>query len=479
MKNRSLLIASFFLFAQAMISTAQVSVDTTMTIEDLVNDVLLGEGMTATNITYNGIPAENLTNPAIGNFAIENSAFPIAEGIVMATGLATQMIDGNGFGNNLNGVQDDPDLVSITGFNMNDCAVLEFDFVATTDTFLIDYVFASIEYPGFTCSIFNDAFGIFLSGPGIDGPFSGGAQNFALIPNTTIPVAINTVNSGFPSGFDETECLAANPNFVEDSIYFFDNEPQLENSISMPGHTHMFTAFAQLQIGETYHFKFAIGDATDFALDSSVLMRKGSAGNGTNYSGITIDVNTEGTDVDPEGIFIAGTFNYFQPEPMIQVSDNIYRFTTSQPEYINLTYKFFNGEGSNAAELIPENCSVNGLMPDGSRHIVTIGEEMILDPVCFGTCDICTELLTTEDQAKDRLKVFPNPSSGQFQIISPNHGFARIEVFNIVGSKVFNERVFLSSDTNFSFELKERGLYKVNLTFENGSPGYSSTVIVR
>ncbi|MEM9051141.1 MAG: choice-of-anchor L domain-containing protein [Bacteroidota bacterium] len=476
MKNKILVLSYIFLFASIFPLNAQVSVDTTMTIEDLVNDVLLGEGMTATNITYNGQPAAGLVNPAIGTFTVENSAFPIADGVVMATGPAVQISNENPWMPGFSGAQDDPDLVSITGFNMNDCAILEFDFVASTDTFLIDYIFSSIEYPGFTCSIFNDAFGIFLSGPGIDGPFTNGAENFALIPNTDIPVAINTVNSGVSSSFEELECLNANPNYVEDAIYFFNNEPQLENSISHPGHTHMFTAFAQLQVGETYHFKFAIGDASDSALDSGVMMRKGSAGSGVDYSGITIDVNTEGIDVEADGIFIAGTFNFFQPEPMTQVSENVYRYTTNQPAFVNLTYKFFNGEGSNAAELVPENCSVNGLMPDGSRHIVTTGEAMVLDPVCFGTCDICNEILSTEEKVQERLKVFPNPSQGRLQILAPNDGFARIQVFNILGSVVYDERVFLTAGTNFEFELEERGLYKVNLSFDD--EGYSSTVIV-
>ena len=193
MKNKTLLLSNIFLFALIFSVNAQVSVDTTMTIEDLVNDVLLGEGTTATNITYNGFAAD-VSDLAIGMFSAENSPFPISEGVVMATGLASQIVTGGGWSNT--GIDDDPDLVALAGLNMNDCAVLEFDFIASENVFLIDYVFASNEYPAYTCSQFNNAFGIFVSGPGIDGPFTNSASNFAFIPNTNIPVAINTVNSG-------------------------------------------------------------------------------------------------------------------------------------------------------------------------------------------------------------------------------------------------------------------------------------------
>ena len=54
---------------------------------------------------------------------------------------------------------------------INDAAVLEFDFIAISDTILFDFVFASDEYLEFVNTAFNDVFGFFLSGPGINGPY--------------------------------------------------------------------------------------------------------------------------------------------------------------------------------------------------------------------------------------------------------------------------------------------------------------------
>ncbi|MGB6036257.1 MAG: choice-of-anchor L domain-containing protein [Cryomorphaceae bacterium] len=469
---------SLLLFFSADGLRAQVSVDTTMTVEELVNDVLLGGGISATNITYNGLPADSITFQA-GSFTVDSSAFPIAEGVVMATGEITGIV--GGFENSSqNQLLDDPDLMAISGQPMNNCAIIEFDFTADTDTFLIDYVFASTEYPGFTCSVFNDAFGIFLSGPGISGQFSNNAANIALIPDTDIPVAINTVNGGAPTGggWDDT-CLEANPNYVEDSIYFFNNDPQLENSIIYPGHTHMFTAFASLVPGETYHFKFAIGNAVDMALQSAVMMRKGSVTGGLVTTELQIGVDTEGFEIAEEGVYIAGTFNFFIPEPMEQIGLDSYKFSVQQPSNVNITYKFFNGNDLNAAELVPENCSINGVMSGGNRFVSTSTEATTVETVCFGECGSCEVPLSIEDESQTKLGVFPNPSDGNFQIVPPIDGFARVQAFDVRGRMVVDTRVYVNAGNPVAIELTSKGLFKVRLNYEgNVENGYAATVVV-
>jgi hypothetical protein len=470
------LLITFFFSSFAI--QAQISVNTSSTPEELVNNLLLGEGITATNITFNGEPANQL-NPQIGSFFADSSAFPIAQGIVMGTGEATGIagLPESIFDNTLT---NDPDLMAISGFNVNNCAILEFDFVATTDTFLIDYIFGSTEYPAFTCTVFNDAFGIFLSGPGIDGAFTNNAKNIALIPNSTTPVSINSVNGGTPTGAGtEENCLNANPNYVADSIYFFNNNPVLENSIAYPGHTHMFTAFSLVQPGETYHFKFAIGNSSDQALQSAVMMRVGSAGSGLMQNELEFEVNTQGIDVAPEGIYIAGTFNYFIPEPMEEIADDIYAFSAKVAPSVNVTYKFFNGTGPDAAEIVPEECSINGVMPDGNRHITMPATDFVAETVCFGTCEVCEGVLSTDEEINTELKVYPNPSpDGIFQIKSPVDGVARIQVFDMQGKMVIYTRTYLNSGTSFAIELPEAGLFKLRLFYE-GYPEhvYTGTIL--
>lgn len=261
------------LYAHSLL--AQVTVNNTYTVQQLVEDFLIGEGVEVDNITINGQPASTVNTQA-GIYDGPSNVINFPQGLVMATGNAVDVVTGSFGGGMTNPVYDDPDLVAISGQSINDAIIIEFDFLSTSDSIKFNYVFASNEYPGYTCSNFNDAFGFFLSGPGINGPYTNNAINIALIPGTEIPVAINTINSGTPSGGNPQPCLDANPNFVEDSQYFVSNSSTPANDVQFPGMTTTLTALADVDCGEWYHIKLAIGDASDGALDSGVFLEAGS-----------------------------------------------------------------------------------------------------------------------------------------------------------------------------------------------------------
>jgi gliding motility-associated-like protein len=274
MKSIKLALAAFLSFF-TLSTFAQPVIIETFTVEELVNDYLLGDGVDATNITYNGVDAD-LVTVQVKLFQGTSSILDFDEGIIMASGDAGTLL-GNPAGAVEIQIQNDPDLVEISGQNINDASIIEFDFIVASDSLKFNYSFGSREYPGFTCTGFNDAFGFFLSGPGINGPFSDNAENIALIPNSDIAVAINTVNGGSPTGSGTVEnCESANPNWIEDSQYFVDNDPPAPNDFDVPGLTQTFTAEAAVQCGEEYHIKLAIGDALDTALDSYVFLEAGS-----------------------------------------------------------------------------------------------------------------------------------------------------------------------------------------------------------
>ena len=187
--------------------SAQMTVTGGQTVVQLVTDVIVGGGLSISNITYNGTaPAAGIVQPGVQFFEYTGVDFPFASGVILRT-------------DNAPTVNGDADLNALAApFNVTNGSIVEFDFVATGDTMTFQYIFASSEYTSYTCSSFNDAFGFFLSGPGIAGPYTNGAINLATIPGTNTPVAINTVNSGFPA--NNPTCLAANPNYMTDNIYF-------------------------------------------------------------------------------------------------------------------------------------------------------------------------------------------------------------------------------------------------------------------
>ena len=161
-----------------------------------------------------------------------------------------------------------PHTNSFTVSSINDVAVLEFDFIPTSDSLSFNYVFGSEEYFAFENSQYNDVFGFFLSGPGISGPYSSpsyhpnGSINLAIVPgsNPPLPITISSVNSVTPIN----------------SQFFVDNQGGLDTIAYADGYTTVLTANATVQCGETYHIRLAIADGSDSGLSSFVWLQAGS-----------------------------------------------------------------------------------------------------------------------------------------------------------------------------------------------------------
>lgn len=267
--NPRILVACSLIFL-ASLSQAQLNVSIAMTPAQLVQNVLLGGGVTASNITSTGAPSSRASFTAAGtNLGLD-------AGVILCTGDATTipgMATSGVFPSPINIT--DNDLLALSGQQfLNNAAILEFDFVPTGDSLKFRYVFASEEYPTFVCSQYNDAFGFFLSGPGLSGPFTNNAVNIALVPGTSVPITINTINSGVPGTGDPTDCNNADPNWQNNSIYYVDNGSG--STIAFNGFTTVLTAYAQVQCGQTYHIKLAIGNGYDESLQSGVFLEAGS-----------------------------------------------------------------------------------------------------------------------------------------------------------------------------------------------------------
>ncbi len=245
---------------------AQLVIDNSASPDALVQNVLLGGGVTVSNITFNGV-AGNSPHAQIAAFNSANANVGIASGLILATGDASVAMGPNNSGSTSLELADnasDADLAQITGTLINDAAVLEFDFVPTGGQVSFNFVFASEEYPEFV-DLINDAFGFFLSGPGISGPYANNAANIALLPGTATPVTINTVNGFVNAG-----------SFVDNGDGFTAPYNTSAQYIQYDGFTVPLNATAQVQCGQQYHIKLAIGDATDRLYDSAVFLEAGA-----------------------------------------------------------------------------------------------------------------------------------------------------------------------------------------------------------
>ncbi|MEM7161163.1 MAG: OmpA family protein [Bacteroidota bacterium] len=147
----------------------------------------------------------------------------------------------------------------VGGFPTFDARVLEIDFIPTADTLYYRYVFASEEYDEFVCSRFNDVFAFYLYREGEE------KENIALIPNSKMPVAINSVNRGNPYS---KSCQAMNPHLFQTN--------DGNQGLIFDGFTKTLDIRAKVVPGQKYTIKMAIADASDMILDSAVLVENES-----------------------------------------------------------------------------------------------------------------------------------------------------------------------------------------------------------
>ncbi len=260
----------------------------TYTPQELVEDILVTGCLQAFNVTYTGAPS------AIGYYTGGQSiGFTNDDGVVLNSGDAVN-INGPNISNSIStdlGMPGDPLLDAIIAPDPSeDAAVLEFDFIPSSDTLKFNYIFGSDEYPEFVNS-YNDVFAFFLSGTN---PSGGNYvnQNIALVPGTITPVSINNINNGtfYPTTGPCVNCQ-----------YYVDNYNGM--TFEFDGYTTVLTATALVVPCETYHIKLAVADAVDHVLDSGVLLEAGSFSSGgsinaTHHSSIGNNPNVvyEGCD---------------------------------------------------------------------------------------------------------------------------------------------------------------------------------------
>jgi gliding motility-associated-like protein len=282
------------------VANAQINVVSNQTATALANK-LAGAGVTVSNAVFN-----NCDTQANGIFTVVSSPIGLDSGIVLSSGRVSNAFGPSGTPAFANSDYYDPDLDLLTNSAIRDACVLEFDFIPIGDTVKFNYIFASAEYLGYTCSVFEDVFGFFVSGPGLTGIYSLGAVNLALVPGTSCPITINTINgsTSSPCGTQSAPCSPPN------NALYISNLPIGNNltGLAYNGYTQVMQAITAVTPCSTYHMKLAISDAVDQTLDTGVLLEAGSlSSNAITFTPVTTLNNPQPYVVEgcsPGGILI-------------------------------------------------------------------------------------------------------------------------------------------------------------------------------
>lgn len=258
---------------------AQITVQTGQPVADYVNNHLLGLGVTASNITFTGNVAQ------IASFNGTAAGMGFLDGTVISSGPVANLNPSTPTTDFGYSSTDDADLIAVAQSvttnpaagsidDSEDVGVLEFDFVPQSDLVSFRFIFASDEYESWINSGYNDAFGFFVSGPGITGPYSspagfpGGSQNLAFVPGTTLPITISTIYPPNAASLSPSNPAGLNPQLYVDN--------SMGTSMQVNGYTVPMDITFNVICGETYHFRFAVGDMGDNSLATYVFLEAGS-----------------------------------------------------------------------------------------------------------------------------------------------------------------------------------------------------------
>lgn len=287
-------------------ATTGLTVTGSTTSGNALRDVLLGTGATPVG---NAVLVSGFDSA--GTFANGN-VIGMDSGIILSTGSVfdaegPNASDGStGFASGLTDTQ----LNNTFGVFTEDTTSLTFQFLWGGGNLNFDFVFASEEYNEFANSTFNDVFAFYLSGGAL-----AAAENLAVIPGTSTPVSINTINGGDPLGTG-----AVNPGLYNNNDPS-DGGPSLA-TFGYDGYTEVLTASRAALPAGVYTIKLAISDVGDSSLDSAVFLGARSFGGG--------GVLTPPEGVPGRAIEYKGDSNRTRDQGQILLSSN---YITNSSEY--------------------------------------------------------------------------------------------------------------------------------------------------
>lgn len=232
------------------------------------------------NMALMNVVSQTIDPQQVGYFRDSTASIGLDSGIVMSTGICYGVMGPNSVPNmSLGGgfFATDPDLAMLTPLYANpvgDPAILQMDLIPAGDTLEVRYVFGSEEYDEYACSGKDDRMAMFLSGPGLIGPFSNGAINMATLPISGLPVTVNTLNRGIAGSAGSEGICFMNAQWQMDTIYYINNDFGLGTQLD--GYSVVLSARAVVVPGALYHLKIAIGDVGDGVYDSAIFLPEGA-----------------------------------------------------------------------------------------------------------------------------------------------------------------------------------------------------------
>ncbi|MCK7591411.1 T9SS type A sorting domain-containing protein [Subsaxibacter sp. CAU 1640] len=433
--KRSLLL---FIFSFGFYTSfAQITVEGPIPAQVLIQNNLIGNpNFPATN--FGMMNGNQFSGPnSISTFnCTDANIVPFTDGVILSNGAANGIV---GLPTTLisTGGQSwpgDTELSNLTGLtNLFNASSLQFDFVAEVPAISFDFMMASEEYDGNSECQWSDTFAFIIRNN-----TTGVSKNLAMVPGTTTPISVTSVN-------DNTNCPA-------NTAYFAGY-----NSVGFGGQTVVFELTGNLTIGDSYTVKIVVADQNDAVWDSALFVRNSSFGAYPVVDQEPMDLVIEDTDMNGYEIFdltvnealMLGAIN-----TAVYTFDFNYYLTQADAEaQVN---PIANPQAyQNTTDL--ESIYVSMRNPYTGHSITT--EFMIT---------IDSDLLGVEEVDNGIAKLYPNPVTDVLHIDGLSN-IQKVNIYAMNGQLLSSQNVQNSMSTTVDFSNHGSGLYLVNVVTDNGS----------
>ncbi len=472
-------------------SQAQLFIDNSYTVEDMINGFFSNSGVTISNITYTGTPS------SLAFFEGSQSNIGINAGLILTTGDVAKAIgpnDSESTSTNM-GVPGTPWLNAlIPGYQTYDAAIIEMDVVPDGDTLSFKYVFASEEYQEFVNTQFNDLFAFLIDGPGLpmgdtiyvaadtilyydscyicvdtvlvsqqvycyydslqmidtcivyaDTLYTWCYQDPNCVPDTTIYPGYFYISPGGTNiaEIPNTNLPVAinNLNQFMNTQYFVDNAGG--SSVQYDAFTTPLWAVTQVIPGETYHVRIAIADAGDGVFDSGVFMSIESLGGDSLLS------------VNPVFLVIPGSGSH-----NVSFDNNTLWATQWHWDF---------GDGTTSEERFPEHTYAN----DGN-YTVTLTASNWCSQKSYHQ-EVKIGVSGVNEPISNVFKVMPNPTNGSFVLDLQRDPSAQVRLMTPDGRLLLDQQV--NDGTRIDLNRFGKGLFILQVV--SGGQLYNEKVINR
>lgn len=171
-------------------------------------------------------------------------------------------------------------------------------------------------------------------------------------------------------------------------------------------------------------------------------------------------VGMNGYTVDPSGVYVAGSFNGndFKQARMFSFTGTTYEYMAYVDSLSTITYKYANGNSVDKAENIIGTCTEEGF------RTWQIQNDILIDSLCFASCELCKTSGLNPLTALVNFKVYPNPAKEAFVIEWLSNKSQEYAVTDISGRVMLSGMLSPQTENYISREALPNGLYLLKIS---------------